>query len=151
MDTEEPCARPRLSLTPPHACELFTLKQIFGSLWLATCPCARRTTDRSVPARCSLELNNKGDYPVIQSLCGGLCCASRLRFGHSAELPLNFLRSHAQSSKHSNPSAGGSFGTNSPVDPLREQFQPPWSSFRWRPSSGVVHQPPCLESPLAPD
>jgi hypothetical protein len=103
MDTEESCARPRFFLTPPHARELFTLKQIFGPFWLATCPCAWRTTDRSVPARCSLELNNKGDYPVIQSQCCGLCSASRLRFGHGAELPLNFLRSHAQSSKHLNP------------------------------------------------
>jgi hypothetical protein len=50
-----------------------------------------------------LELNNKGDYPLIQSLCRGLCRASRLRFGHSADAPLNFFRSHAQSSEHLNP------------------------------------------------
>jgi len=50
-----------------------------------------------------LELNNKGDYPFIQFLCRGLCCASRLRFGHSADAPLNFLRSQAQSSEHLNP------------------------------------------------
>jgi hypothetical protein len=50
-----------------------------------------------------LELNNKGDYPFIQPLCRGLCGASRLRFGHGTDAPLNFLRSDAQSSKHLDP------------------------------------------------
>jgi len=50
-----------------------------------------------------LELNNKGDYPFIQPLCRELCGASRLRFGHGTDAPLNFLRSDAQSSKHLDP------------------------------------------------
>jgi hypothetical protein len=50
-----------------------------------------------------LELNNKGDYPFIQPLCRGLCSASRLRFGHSTDPPLNFLSPDAQSSKRLDP------------------------------------------------
>jgi hypothetical protein len=50
-----------------------------------------------------LELNNKGDYSFIQPLCRGLSGASRLRFSHSTDAPLNFLRSDAQSSKHLDP------------------------------------------------
>jgi hypothetical protein len=50
-----------------------------------------------------LELNNKGDYPFIEPLCRGLCGASRLRFSHSTDAPLNFLRSDAQSFKHLDP------------------------------------------------
>jgi hypothetical protein len=50
-----------------------------------------------------LELNNKGDYPFIQPLCRGLCLASRLRFGHSTDAPLNFFRPDAQSSEHLDP------------------------------------------------
>jgi hypothetical protein len=62
-----------------------------------------------------LELNNKGDYPFIQPLCRGLCGASRLRFGHSTDAPLNFLRSDAQSSKH--------FDPEGPVLPLVQTLQ----------------------------
>jgi len=40
----ESCTGPRRSHTPPHACDLFTLKQIFGSLWFATCPCPKHTS-----------------------------------------------------------------------------------------------------------
>jgi len=40
----EPCTGPRRSHTPPHICDLFTLKQIFGSLWFATCPCPKHTS-----------------------------------------------------------------------------------------------------------
>jgi hypothetical protein len=50
-----------------------------------------------------LELNNKGDYSFIQPLCRGLSGASRMRFSHSTDVPLNFLRSDAQSSKHLDP------------------------------------------------
>jgi hypothetical protein len=50
-----------------------------------------------------LELNNKGDYPFIQSLPRGLCGTSRLRFGHSTDAPLNFFRPDAQGSKHPDP------------------------------------------------
>ena len=57
--TEEPGTGSSRWNTPPHACDLFTLKQVFGSLWFATCPCARGATGRSVSARRSLELNNK--------------------------------------------------------------------------------------------
>src|SRR5580704_14975494 len=82
--TSHACTLLRRAHTPPPACDRFTLKQIFGSLWFATCPCARGTTGRSVSPRRSLELNNKGDYPFIQSLPRGLSGASRLRFGESA-------------------------------------------------------------------
>ena len=123
MRTQEPCAGRRRSHAPPHACDLFTLKQVFGSLWFATCPCARGTTDRSVSARRSLELNNKGDYPFIQSLRCGLCLASRLRFGHSTDASLNFFRPDVQRSKHPDPEGlVGAFDTNAPAHPLRERF-----------------------------
>jgi hypothetical protein len=63
-----------------------------------------------------LELNNQGDYAFIQPLCRGLCGASRFRFGHSTDAPLNFLRSDAQSSKH--------FDPEGLVAPLVQTLQP---------------------------
>lgn len=116
MGAQKSCTGLRYFHTPPHACELFTLEQVFGSLWFATCPCARGTTGRSVSPRRSLELNNEGDYPFIQPHCRGLCGASRLRFNHSIDAPLNFLRSDAQSSKH--------LDAEGLVAPLVQTFQP---------------------------
>jgi hypothetical protein len=57
-----------------------------------------------IPRR-SLELNNKGHYPFIQPLCSEVQRASRLRFSHSIDAPLNFLRFEAHNSKHLDPEA----------------------------------------------
>jgi hypothetical protein len=101
--TQKSLTRVRRSDTPPHASILFTLKQVFGSLWLAARPCTRGTTDRSISARRSLELDNQGNDPLIQSLCRGLGGTSGLRSGHDTDAPLNFLRSEVESPKHSDP------------------------------------------------
>jgi hypothetical protein len=67
--TEEPCTVLGPWNTPPHACDLFTLKQVFGPLWFAACPCTRGATSCSISPRRGLELNNEGHYPFIQPLC----------------------------------------------------------------------------------
>ena len=101
--TEEPGTGPSRWNTPPHACDAFTLEQVFGPLWFAACPCARGATDRSISARRSLELNNEGHNPFIQPLGGEVYSAWCLRFSHRIDPALNVLRSDAQNSKHLDP------------------------------------------------